>query len=188
MNTTNTNSPDPQELVTQAKNLYAQQRYEPAAEQFALAHQAYARTGEELQAAEMMNNVGVAYQLAGQYKEAAASLKKARESFAQLEDQEREAQVLGNLGGLYVKMKRYKEAKDCFHAAINMFRELDDRGRQAQTLRALALLQFRHGQRSAGLRLYEEALYFLPNPTFLQRVLRLLLRVRSWVLGTSPLK
>lgn len=188
MDSTSTTVSDPQELVTKAKNLYAEERYGQAAEQFDLAHQVYAKAGEELEAAEMMNNVGVAYQLARQQEKAAHALKKARESFARLQDRDREAQVIGNLGGLYAKMKRYDDAEACYETAIDIFQELDDRGRQAQTLRALALMQFRRGQRSEALNIYEEALYFLPNPTMLQRIARFLLRIRGLLVGFSPLR
>lgn len=179
---------DPQTIEAEGQRLFAQKQYEEAAERFALAQRAFAETGHELKAAEMLNNVGVVYRRAGKHQEAANALEEARQTFARLGDQRRQAQALGNLGGLYSKMKRYDESAACFQEAIGLFGELDDRARQAETLRAMAIMQFKRGQRSQALSTYEEALYFLPNLTFLQRLLRLLLKLRGWILSTPPFR
>jgi tetratricopeptide (TPR) repeat protein len=180
--------PDPLTIETEGQRLFEQERYKEAAERFLLAQRAYAEAGKELKAAEMLNNVGVAYRRGRKHKEAVSALEEARQTFAHLGDQQREAQALGNLGGLYSKIKRYAEAEACFQAAIDLFGELDDRTRQAETLRAMAIMQFKRGQRSQALVTYEQGLYFLPNPTSLQRLLRLLLKIRGWLMSLSPFR
>jgi tetratricopeptide (TPR) repeat protein len=115
-------------------------------------------------------------------------MEQAREVFGRLGDQSREAQVLGNLGGLYSQIKRYDRSETCFQAAVRLFQELDDRPRQSETLRAMAIMQFKRGQRSEALATYEDALYFLPNINLLQRFVRFFLKVRGVILRFSPFK
>ena len=179
---------NPQALEEKGKRLFGQEQYKDAAERFLLAQRAFAEAGDELKVAEMLNNAGVAYRRDRKHKEAADVLERARQSFADLGDRGREAQTLGNLGGLYSMMKRYDKSEASFKKAIEIFEALDERAQHAQTLRAMAIMKFKRGPRSEALTLYEEALYFLPNPTFLQRVLRFLLRVRGCVMRLSPFK
>jgi tetratricopeptide (TPR) repeat protein len=179
---------DPHMAAEEGQRLFAEERYGEAAEQFALAQRAFVKAGDGLEAGEMLNNLGVVYRRAGKHKEAAQALEEARETFARLGDQPREAQVLGNLGGLYSKMKRYDEAETRFQAAFDVFQELDDRVRQSETLRAMAIMQFKRGQRSKAMATYEDALYFLPNLNFLQRLTRVLLKIRYFILRLPPFR
>lgn len=178
----------PQQAELEGQQLFTQQRYQEAVDRFSLAERAYAEAGDKLKAAEMLNNIGVVYRRAGQHKEAARALEDARQTFADLDEQQRKAQVLGNLGGLYSKMKRYDQSEVCFREAVALFQELDDRGSHAEALRAMAIMQFKRGQRSKALTTYEDALYFLPKPNPLQRFVRFLLKLRSLILRWSPLK
>jgi tetratricopeptide (TPR) repeat protein len=179
---------DPQTAEAEGQSLFAQEEYQAAAERFALAQHAYVKAGNGLKAAEMLNNLGVVYRKVRKHKEAANALEEARQIFAGLGDQPREAQVLGNLGGLYSKMKRYDEAEACFQDTVDLFQKLDDRVQQSETLRAMAIMQFKRGQRSKALGTYEDALYFLPNPNFLQRLTRFLLKIRNMILRWSPFR
>jgi tetratricopeptide (TPR) repeat protein len=173
---------DPQTAESEGHRLFADRQYKDAAEKFVLAHRGYAEAEQELKAAEMLNNAGVAYRRTKKHKEAVAAFEQARLVFAKHDDTAREAQVLGNLGGSYSKMKRYDESESCFRQAIDLFGEIDDRPRQAETLRAMAIMQFKCGQRSKALTTYEDALRFLPNLNFLQWLARVLLRIRGLVL------
>jgi tetratricopeptide (TPR) repeat protein len=183
---------DPQAASSQViaeakgKQLFAQEQYEEAVKHFLAAQGAYAQAGNKIKVAEMLNNAGVVYRRLGKHQEAAGVLEQACQTFVELGDQRREAQALGNLGGLYSKMKRYDEAEARFQRALDIFEKLDERVQHSQTLQAMAIMRFKRGPRSQALNLYEEALYFLPNPTFLQRLLRLLLRVRGWLMRMSP--
>jgi tetratricopeptide (TPR) repeat protein len=168
------------------KQLFAEEQYEEAVEHFLAAQGAFAQAGNKLKVAEMLNNAGVVYRRMGKHQEAAEVLEQACQTFVDLGDQRREAQALGNLGGLYSKMKRYDEAEARFQRALDIFDELDERAQHSQTLQAMAIMRFKRGPRSQAFNLYEEALYFLPNPTFLQRLLRFLLRIRGWVMRISP--
>ncbi len=179
---------DPQTAEAEGQRLFTQGQYQQAAEQFTLAHRAYAQAGDDRKAAEMLNNVGVVYRRAGKNEDAAAALEEARQIFTRLSDHSSQAQVLGNLGGLYSIMKRYDESEACFRGAVDLFQELDDRARQSETLRAMAIMQFKRGQRSQALVTYEDAMYFLPHPSFLQRVTRFLLKIRGLILRLSPFR
>ncbi len=179
----NETPPAPQTVAAEGQALFAQEQYQEAIARFSEAQQAYAKAGDELKAAEMLNNLGVTLRRIDEHQKAAESLESARQIFHQHGDREREAQVLGNLGGLYSKMKQYKKSDTCYQTAVDIFGELDDPVRQAKTLRGMAIMQFKRGDRYDAVFTYQDALYFLPNPTLGQRIARLAFRFTGWVLN-----
>jgi tetratricopeptide (TPR) repeat protein len=179
-------APDSQPAQAKAQRLFEQGQFQEAAAQFSAAQRAYTQAGDSLKAAEMLNNVGVAYRRARKHQQAVGALEEARQIFSHLGDRTREAQTLGNLGALYSKMKRYGEAAASYQQAVDLFQDLDDRAQQSETLRAMAIMQFKRGQRSKAMLTYEDALYYLPHPNLLQRLARFLLKMRGWILRFTP--
>ena len=90
-----------QALKEEGLRLFQEGLYEEAADTFEQARGMFVADGNEIEAAEMVNNLGVIHRLHGKWDEAIASLEESRAKFALLGDRDREAQTLGNLGGLY---------------------------------------------------------------------------------------
>lgn len=174
---------DPQTIAAEGQALFAQEQYQEAIARFSQAQQVYAEAGDELKSAEMLNNLGVALRRLDEHPKAAQALETARQIFHQHGDREREAQVLGNLGGLYSKMKQYAQSDTCYKTAVDIFGELDDPVRQAKTLRGMAIMQFKRGDRYDAVFTYQDALYFLPNPTLGQRIARLAAKFTGFILS-----
>ena len=87
-----------QELKKEGLRLFHEGLYEEAAAKFGQAQEAFTAEGNEVEAAEVLNNLGVVYRMQGKWDEAIAALEEARATFARLGDRSREAQALGNLG------------------------------------------------------------------------------------------
>lgn len=172
-----------QELKQEGLRLFEEGLYDEAGETFEQAREMFVTAGEESEAAEMVNNLGVIYRLQGKWDEAIASLEDARAIFARLGDQEREAQTLGNLGGLYSSKGERDKAKECLRQAADIFAELGDEQHQGETLLALGVQEWKTGDRSAGIAVYEAGLHTLKKPTVSQRTLRTLLKLRTRLLG-----
>jgi tetratricopeptide (TPR) repeat protein len=170
-------------LKEEGLRLFQEGLYEEAAVKFRQAQEMFAAAGNEVEAAEMVNNLGVLHRVQGEWNEAIAALDEAKAIFARLGDRSREAQTLGNLGGLYASQGEREKAKECLRQAADIFAELSDAQRQGETLMALGVQLWKTGDRSGGLAAYETGLRVLQKPTASQKTLRGLLSMRSRLLG-----
>jgi tetratricopeptide (TPR) repeat protein len=172
-----------QELKEEGMRLFHDGLYDDAAEKFKQAQETFAAEENEIEVAEMVNNLGVVYRLQDKWDEAIAALEEARATFSKLGDHGREAQTLGNLGGLYADKNERDKAKESLRQAADIFAELGDKEHQGETLLALGVQLWKTGDRSEGLATYEVGLQILPKPTVRQKTVRNLLRMRNRLLG-----
>lgn len=171
------------ELKEEGLRLFQEGLYEEAANAFEQAKAMFIAAGNEIEAAEMTNNLGVIHRLHGKWDEAIANLEESREKFALLGDRDREAQTLGNLGGLYASKGERDKAQECLRQAADIFAELGDAQRQGETLLALGVQMWKTSDRSGGVAVYEAGLHTLQKPTASQKTLRGLLGLRTRLLG-----
>lgn len=172
-----------QELKEEGLRLFQEGLYEEAIAKFEEAQERFAAEGNDVEVAEMVNNLGVIYRMQGQWDEAIAALEQAKVTFVRLGDRNREAQTLGNLGGLYASKGERDQANDCLRQAADIFAELGDDQRHGETLLALGVQEWKTGDRSGGLAAYETGLHTLQKPTVSQKALRGLLGLRNRLLG-----
>ena len=171
------------ELKEEGLRLFQEGLHEEAATAFERAQEMFAGDGNEVEAAERLNNLGVTYRRQGKWDEAIAALNEARAAFVRLGDRNREAQTLGNLGGLYATRGKRDEAQECLRQAADIFAGLGDPQRRGETLIALGVQMWKAGDRSGGLATYEEGLHTLQNPAASQKALRGLLSLRTRLIG-----
>ncbi len=171
-------------LKEEGLRLFQEGLYEEAVAKFRQAQEMFASQGDEVEAAEMANNLGVIHRVQGEWGKAIAVLDEAKATFARLGDRSREAQTLGNLGGLYASQGEREKAKESLRQAADIFAELGDAQRQGETLMALGVQFWKTGDRSGGLAAYETGLHVLQKPTASQKTLRGLLGMRAKLLGS----
>jgi tetratricopeptide (TPR) repeat protein len=174
-----------QELKDEGLRLFREGLYEEAIAAFENAREAFAAEGNEVESAEMLNNLGVVYRMQQRWDEAIAALEQARETFVHLGDRNREAQALGNLGGLYASKREREKAKECLRQAADLFATSGDAQRQGETLLALGVQAWKTGDRGGGVATYQAGLDLLESPTVDQRALRGLLKVYNSLLGVG---
>lgn len=172
-----------QALKQEGLRLFYEGLYDEALTRFKQAQERLAAEGNEGEAAEMINNMGVIYRLQGRWDEAIAALEEARAVFVRLGDRSREAQTLGNLGGLYASKHEREKAKECLRQAADIFAALGDEQRYGETLIALGVQEWKTGDRWGGFATYEAGLQALEKPTITQKTLRALLKMGSRLLG-----
>lgn len=174
-----------QELKQEGMRLFQEGLYEEAAAKFTQAREGFLAEGNETEAVEMVNNLGVIHRMQGEWEEAIAALEEARTTFARLGDRNREAQTLGNLGGLYASKGNRDKARECLRQASDIFADLGDAQRQGETLLALGVQMWKTGDRSAGLAAYDAGLHILRKPTASQKALRALFGLRNRLIGSG---
>jgi tetratricopeptide (TPR) repeat protein len=172
-----------QEVKEEGMRLFHEGLYDEATAKFEQAREMFAASGDEIEKAETVNNLGVVYRKQDKWDEAIAALEEARATFVKLGDHNREAQTLGNLGGLYADKNERDTAKECLRQAADAFAELGDKEHQGETLLALGVQLWKTGDRSGGLATYEAGLQVLPKPTVRQKTVRNLLRMRNRLVG-----
>ncbi|MEA3374954.1 MAG: tetratricopeptide repeat protein [Chloroflexota bacterium] len=165
--------------------LFQEGLYPEAADRFRKARDMFVAEGDEVEAAEMLNNLGVIHRMRREWDEAIAALEEARAAFAALGDRSREAQVLGNLGGLHASQGQREEAMEYLRQAADAFAALGDHQRRGETLLALGVQQWKLGERQEGLTTYQVGLRTLDQPSIFQRILRALLSLRNRLLGAG---
>jgi tetratricopeptide (TPR) repeat protein len=170
-------------LKEEGQRLFQEGLYEEAAAAFRQAQETFTAESNEIEAAEMVNNLGVIHRMRGEWDEAIAALEEAWATFVRLGDHDRGAQTLGNLGGLYASRGQRDKATECLRQAADTFAELGDAQHQGETLLALGVQMWKSGDRSGGLAAYEAGLHALQHPTGRQKTLRGLLGLRGRLLG-----
>jgi tetratricopeptide (TPR) repeat protein len=169
----------------QGLRLFQRGLYPEAAERFVQAHEMFVAEEDEVEAAETLNNLGVAHRMQRDWGKAAAALEEARAAFARLGDREREAQVLGNLAALGASQGKREIARDWLQQAASLFADLGDEQRYGETLVALAVQLWKSGDRQGGLATYQTGLQALRKPSLGQRALRSLLNLANRLLGSG---
>ena len=177
------NAVSARELKEEGLRLFQEGLYEEATATFERARVMFADAGNEVEATEMVNNLGVIYRMQGQWDEAIAALEEARAAFVRLGDRAREAQTLGNLGGLYASQGDRDKAKECLRQAADIFANSGDTQLHGETLLALGVQLWKTGDRSGGLATYEAGLHTLQKPSVGQKALRGLLNLRTRLLS-----
>jgi tetratricopeptide (TPR) repeat protein len=172
-----------QGLKEEGLRLFQEGLYEEAIVSFEKAQEMFTAEGNDIEAAEMVNNLGVIHRMQGQWDEAIAALEEAKAAFARLGDRNHEAQTLGNLGGLYAEQGQREKANECLRQAADIFAELGDEQRHGEILLALGVQEWKKGDRSSGLATYEAGLHTLQKPSTSQKALRGLLGLRNRLLG-----
>ena len=170
-------------LKEEGLRLFEEGLHEEAAERFGQAQELFAAEGRDVEAAEMLNNLGVVYRLMRQWDRAKAALEEARSAFARLGDRSREAQTLGNLGGLLSSQGERLQAQEYLGEAAEIFGELGDTQRRGETLIALGTQMWKAGDRRGGMATYEQGLLMLEKPSVQQKALRRLVGLRTRLLG-----
>ena len=76
-----------QELKEEGLRLFQEGLYQEATAKFERAQEMFAAQGDEIEVAEMVNNLGVTYRVQGKWEEAITALDEARAAFARLRPQ-----------------------------------------------------------------------------------------------------
>jgi tetratricopeptide (TPR) repeat protein len=161
-----------QDLKQEGLRLFHEGLYEEAAAKFEQAREMFTAEENEIEAAEMVNNLGVIYRSQDKWDEAIAALEEARAAFVKLGDRSREAQTLGNLGGLYAEKRDREKAQESLRQAADIFKEIGDVQHQGETLVSLAEQQMKTGKRQEGVATYMAGVQLQKKPPFRQKAMR----------------
>jgi tetratricopeptide (TPR) repeat protein len=165
-----------QTIVQQAQASYQANQYLRAADLFQSAAARYAEQGDELSAAEMMNNCSVAL-LKGE--DAAGALRAAEgtdQIFAAANDARRQAMALGNLAAACEALGDVPRALLLYGQSSELLKDTGDRELRAYVLGSLSALQLKNGEQLQSLATMQAALDTKPKLSLKERLLKKLIQ------------
>jgi tetratricopeptide (TPR) repeat protein len=163
-------------LLAQGRAYYARAQYQEAlsclhlAYDGCLAHE-QAGQGQEGQAAEIANDLGVVYTVLKRWGEAEKWLAEAQQRFVRERDLSGEAQTLGNMGSMYRVRGDLKRASALLQLSADRFHIVGDADHRAASLRALSLVRLRQLRPLQAVAAYSAALACQPEPNLAVRLL-----------------
>ncbi|MGH2620857.1 MAG: tetratricopeptide repeat protein [Anaerolineales bacterium] len=170
---------EPSSLLSRALEAYQQGRLDEAIQLFEAAH---ASETDPAQAAELANNLSVAYLKAGLSQQALTIVRGTAEVFSKLGDSQRAAQATGNLAAALDSCGDFAHAEAAYQQAAEMFRGMGESESLRYTLNALAQLQLRQHRPLEAANTLQAGAQASPPRGLRGRLLKQLLRLPSRLL------
>jgi tetratricopeptide (TPR) repeat protein len=168
--------PDPNQLAAQGKLAFENKQFAAAAELFRRAADEFTAARQELMAAEMMNNLSVAYLQAGQAAEALTAALGTDRIFEQAKDLKRQGMALGNQAAALEGLGRNDEAIAAYERSAELFARAGEGDLQAMVMKSAAAIKLKTGRLTDSAFKMIGSLDVKDNPGFLERILKFLLR------------
>ena len=137
--------------IEKAKQDFANGDLKAAIKGFEAALTAYQTAGNQLDAAEMANNLSVALLQAKKKKQALEVVMGTDKIFAQHNQLTKQAMAIGNQAAALEALKRFDEAEQAYQRSADLFESTGEKEMRGYVLQSLAALQLRRGQQLDGL-------------------------------------
>lgn len=170
-------------LVEEAKSAFHSGNYKLAIQNFERARQDYLSHDLPLDAAEMANNLSVAFLQAKQNKNALEAVSGTASIFEEAGDIRRQAIALGNLGAAQEANKMREEAVASYKKSATLFEQCGEEEMRTTVLRSLSALQVRQGNQLESLLAMQRSIEAKKNPSLKDRFLLWLLKIPFRFIG-----
>ena len=171
---------NPKLIADQASQRYQEGDFEQAARLFSEAAQAYQEAGNTIDAAEMRNNQSVALLQIDDFQGALDAVLETDVVFAEAGDIRRQGLALGNQAAALEELKRLDEAVERYQASADLLEKAGEDQMRALVMQSVAWIYIKRGKFFEGLFAMNSGLSGVKNPTLKQKILRTLLKLRTW--------
>ena len=171
---------DPKSLAEKAEGVYQEGDFESAARLYGEAASAFQALGNPLDAAEMHNNQSVAFLQAGNAQAAFEIAAGTAEVFAAAKDTRRQGIALANEATPLQSLGRLDQAIEKYLQSAEAFKQAGEDQLHASVMQAVAWIHLRQGKIFLALSDIRVGLADVKNPTFTQKIMKGLLRLRLW--------
>lgn len=165
------------EIISIAKRDFNKGDYKNAVDGFRYAHQIYQENDDELNAAEMANNLSVALLQARKPKEALAVVEGTDAIFEAHADKTRQAMALGNIGAALDALKKFDQAEEAYSQSVKLFEEEGEDELRSHVLKSLTAIQIRKGNQVGSILTMQESLESKKQLTLKDRILKFILKI-----------
>ena len=174
---------DIENIVASAKSSFQAKDYQNAIEGFLVAHAHYKDIEDEINAAEMANNLSVAYLQLGKKDQALAYVEGTDSVFETHNDISKQAIALGNYGAALEALKKFDAAAEAYQKSADLFETIGEKELRSHVLKSLSALQIRQGKQLDSIISMQGSLSNKENLTFKDRFLKVLLKLPFKFLG-----
>jgi tetratricopeptide (TPR) repeat protein len=171
---------DPKSLAEQADAVYQEGDFQNAARLYGEAASAFQARDNGLDSAEMKNNQSVAFLQAGDAQAALEAAAGTAQVFVDAGDARRQGMALANEATPLEALGRADQAIEKYLQAAAAFKQSGDDQLHATVMQAVAGIHLRRGKVFEALSALRLGLADVKNPTFTQRIMKGLLRLRIW--------
>jgi tetratricopeptide (TPR) repeat protein len=171
---------DPKSLSEKADGVYQEGDFESAARLYGEAASAFQALGNALDAAEMMNNQSVAFLQAGDAQAALEAASGTAPVFSAAKDARREGIAWANEATPLQSLGRPDQAVEKYLQSAEAFKRAGEDQLYATVMQAVAGIHLRQGKIFQALSDLRVGLADLKTPSFTQRIIKALLRLRLW--------
>ena len=169
---------DPKSLAEKADGLYQEGDFESAARLYGEAASAFQALGSALDAAEMMNNQSVAFLLAGNPQLALEAAAGTAQVFSAAKDARREGIAWANEATPLQSLGQPEQAVEKYLQSAEAFKRAGEDQLHASVMQAVAGIHLRQGKVFQAMSDVRVGLADVKNPTFTQKIMKGLLRLR----------
>jgi tetratricopeptide (TPR) repeat protein len=168
------------QLAEQGTQAYQRGDFAQAATLFNESASSYEAEGNHLDAAEMKNNLSVALLQADQPQAALDAALGTDQLFADANDLRRQGLALGNQAAALEALHRLDEAVERYQQSAELLAQSGEDQMRAVVMKALSAVQLKRGKTIDALASMQSGLSGIQKPSFFQRILKKILRLRPW--------
>jgi tetratricopeptide (TPR) repeat protein len=129
-----------EEITSCGLSAYQRGEITHARDFFILAKNSYRQDNDSLNMGKMLANIGVTYELEGNYSEAINAHHKAMEIFTKINDTDATSKAMNNLGVVFQEINNSEKALYYYHSALNLKQENNDSAGIASTLNNIGVV------------------------------------------------
>jgi tetratricopeptide (TPR) repeat protein len=150
-------------------------QYDAAASMFESAAQGYASLNDNVNAAELKNNLSVALLKLGNGQAALDAALGTEQIFAGASDLRRQGMALGNQAAALEALKRWDEALDAYDRSAGVFAEAGEGELRSMVMKSAAAIKLRRGKVSESAFKMIGSLEAKDKPSIFERILKFIL-------------
>lgn len=168
---------EPAQLAEQGKSAFENKKFVEAAELFHQAAEGYLLARSVLMAAEMKNNMSVAFLQAGKPREALDAALGTDQIFESEKDIKRQAMALGNQAAALEGLSQFNEAIIAYDHSAELFALAGEGDLRSMVMKSSAAIKLKTGKVTDSAFKMMGSLDVKDNPTFFERILRFFVRI-----------
>ena len=157
--------------------------YKQAIESFQEALEIYTSLGDELNSAEMSNNLSVSFLQNKQPEEALQAALGTDLTFMKHNKPVKQAIALGNQAAAYEALRKYSEAHELYEKSADLLKEAGESELRSHVLKALSAIELRKGKHLESIFNMQRSLDSVEKPTLWQRISRAFLKLPFRFIG-----
>lgn len=165
------------QLAEDGKLAFESGNYESAASTFETAAKGYAALDDEVNAAEMKNNLSVALLKLGKAEDALTACLGTDEIFARIKDLKRQGMAVGNRAAALEALKRFDEALAAYERSAQIFADAGEGDLRSLVLKSAAGIKLKRGKVTESAFKMIGSLEAKEKPSFFDRILKFFLRL-----------